>query len=244
MNLLCKLGGAALGALGKNSSEDAGLRLFGDDALDAAALASAEAGAEPAVGAVPMWQQAQTQLAQLQKADPNFTEVTFLAQAAKTYTAAVQAEAAGLTQGVEAALTPACAQRLKQRADARRAAGQSRIVAGLQIDSSRVFRVGVDAVHQSITVRFTGSATRWTRDDVTGVPVEGSPQNASFAEFATFLRPAGSMTPARSQAGTAAQCPSCGAPLGDGASSCAFCGASLSAGSAWLLDKISASAYT
>ena len=44
---------------------------------------------------------------------------------------------------------------------------------------------------------------------------EGSVQNETFTEFATFVRPAGAVTPKSAQLGGATHCPSCGATGSD-----------------------------
>jgi hypothetical protein len=94
-------------------------------------------------------------------------------------------------------------------------------------------------------VRFTGGARRFLRDVTTGMVAEGSAQLESFTEFAIFVRPAGSTTPKTAASGGPIHCPSCGAPVDAGAMMCSFCGAALTGtGGAWLLDKVSVSAYT
>jgi len=201
--------------------------------------------ATAAPSAPPMWVQARQQLETLQKADPAFLESTFLTQAAKTYAAALAAEGAMNADGIAAMVTPAFAAALAQRVSQWRANGFTRVVSDVSLDPPTTLKVAIGGDQESITVRFTGTARRFTKEDMTNLVTEGSAQAQSFTEFATFIRPAGSTTPKSRADGEALHCPSCGAPADNGAMKCAFCGAPLSGtGGTWLLDHTSASAYT
>ena len=195
--------------------------------------------------APPMWVQARSQLESLSKADPAFLESTFLTQAAKAYAAALGAEGAMSADSLGALATPAFVAALQQRIQGWRDGGYTRVVSDVHLDAPTVFKVTIGGQAQAITVRFTGSVKRFTREDMTNLVTDGSAQAQSFTEFATFTRPAGSTTPDQSANGTDAHCPSCGAPTQNGSLICAYCGASLSGtGGTWLLDHTSVSAYT
>jgi predicted lipid-binding transport protein (Tim44 family) len=195
--------------------------------------------------APPMWVQAKAQLETLQKADPNFLEATFLSQATKTYSAVLAAEGAMSADAIASAVTPAFLDHFKQRIQGWHDAGLTRVVSDVNLDPPTTFKANIGGDVQCITVRFTGSAKRFTKDDVTNLVSEGSAQADSFTEFATFTRPAGSTTPKSTSDGGAIHCPSCGAPVDAGALRCSFCGAPISgSGGTWLLDHTSVSAYT
>lgn len=208
-------------------------------------IAADLAAAQTATQAPSMWAQAKAQLESLQKADPNFLESTFLTQAAKTYGAALAAEGAMDTSSLSGLVTPAFLERVNQRISDWRSGGFSRVVSDVSLDNPSILKVSIGGESQALTVRFTGTAKRFTKEDMTNLVTEGSAQADSFTEFATFVRPAGSTTPQAAAAGGTSHCPSCGAPVQDGALTCTFCGAPLSGtGGTWLLDHTSTSAYT
>ena len=195
--------------------------------------------------APPMWVQARAQLDTLQKADPAFLESSFLTQAAKAYAAVLAAEGTMSADGISALVTPDFATSLAARVSGWRSSGCTRVVSDVSLDAPTIFKVAIGGATQAITVRFTGTAKRYTKDDMTNLVTEGSAQSQSFTEFATFTRPAGSTTPQAVANGAPLHCPSCGAPVDEGALKCAYCGASLSGtGGTWLLDHTSVSAYT
>ena len=236
--------GALLNGLTRNSDREFVFVDNADGAIPSADLAD-QLSAQQAQPAPPMWVQARAQLETLQKADPAFLESSFLTQAAKTYAAALSAEGAMSTDGIASVATPTFAASLNDRISAWRSAGYTRVVSDVSLDAPTIFKVAIGGASQSITVRFTGSAKRYTKDDMTGLVTEGAAQAQSFTEFATFTRPAGSTTPQAAQNGGALHCPSCGAPADPGALKCAYCGAPISGtGGTWLLDHTSVSAYT
>jgi len=207
---------------------------LGDDAPDPSTPA-----------APPMWVQAKAQLETLQQADSNFLETTFLTQATKAYSAVLAAEGAMSADAIASVVTPDFLDRFKKRIADWRDAGLTRFVSDVNLDPPTTFKANIGGDVQSITVRFTGSAKRFTKDDMTNLVSEGSAQVDSFTEFATFTRPAGSTTPKSADGGGAIHCPSCGAPVDAGALCCTFCGAMISgSGGTWLLDHTSVSAYT
>jgi len=188
--------------------------------------------------APPMWVQAKAQLDTLQKADPNFLEATFLTQATKAYSAVLAAEGSMSADPIAAVVTPEFLDKFKQRIAAWRDAGLTRVVSDVNLDPPTTFKANIGGDVQCITVRFT-------KDEMTNLVSDGSAQAASFTEFATFTRPAGSTTPKSADGGGAIHCPSCGAPVDAGALRCTFCGAMISgSGGTWLLDHTSVSAYT
>ncbi len=212
-------------------------------------LPSAALGADaPAQGtplAPPMWVQAKAQIESLQKADPNFLESAFLTQSARSYAAVLAAEGSMNAQALAGLVTPGFLDKFDQRVQGWRDGGFTRVVSDVQLDGPTTFKVAIGGDTQSINVRFTGSAKRFTKEDMTNLVTDGSAQVESFTEFATFVRPAGSTTPKAAGDSGPLHCPSCGAPADSGALKCAFCGAPLSGtGGAWLLDHTSASAYT
>jgi len=124
------------------------------------------------------------------------------------------------------------------------AEGLTRVISDLKIDDARLFKISIDGTRQSATVRIAGSSVRCTKDATSGVVVDGSNVKTTFNEYATFVRPAGSVTPKTTDLGGASHCPSCGAPAPASAMICPFCGTPLTPGSApWLLDRLSQSAY-
>ncbi len=193
----------------------------------------------------PMWVQAKAQIESLRKGDPNFSESAFLTQAARSYAAALAAEGAMNADGLASLATPDFLRRFQTRLSGWRGAGFTRVVSDVKLDAPTTLKVASGGQFQSITVRFTGTARRFTREDMTNIVVDGAAEPESFSEFATFVRAAGSSTPLTPAGGGNVHCPSCGAPLEEGAAHCAFCGATASGtGGTWLLDRISASAYT
>jgi predicted lipid-binding transport protein (Tim44 family) len=192
-----------------------------------------------------MQTQAKAALEGLQKADPDFSEADFLIEASKAFNAVLAAEGAMDASGIATFVTPNFLTGFQQRLDGFRSGGFTRTVSEVKLDPPSTMRVAVGGAQESITVRFTGSAVRNTKEDMTGLLTEGSASAESFTEFATFVRPAGSTTPKHAANGGALHCPSCGAPIDDGALKCAFCGAPLTGtGGTWLLDRLSSSAYT
>lgn len=201
---------------------------------------------QPSAPAAPsMLTQAKAALDSLQKADPNFSEPDFLIQAAKAFNAVLTAEGAMDAGSITALVTPNFRAAFVQRIDGWRNDGFTRTVSDLHLDPPATMRVAIGGDEEAITVRFTGSARRNTKEDMTGLLTEGSAGVDSFTEFATFVRPAGATTPKHMAGGGASHCPSCGAPVDDGAVKCTFCGAPLTGtGGTWLLDRLSTSAYT
>jgi predicted lipid-binding transport protein (Tim44 family) len=199
-------------------------------------------GATPAPS---MLTQAKAALEGLQKADPDFSEADFLIQASKAFNAALAAEGAMDASGIAKLVTPNFAAGFQRRIDGWRSGGFTRSVADIKLDPPSTMRVAISGAQEAITVRFTGSAVRNTKEDLTGLLTEGSASAESFTEFATFVRPAGSTTPKSAADGGALHCSSCGAPLEEGVLTCAFCGTPVTGtGGTWLLDRLSTSAYT
>jgi predicted lipid-binding transport protein (Tim44 family) len=192
-----------------------------------------------------MIQRAHAEIVSLQTIDPDFSELQFLAQAGAGFETYLAAEGAMDPDTLAQAATPDFVDCFRKRVADWNGGGLQRIVSGVKMLGSAVFKVTLDGTRQAIVVRFNASAVRYSKDASTGIAVEGSIQPSSFTEFATFVRPAGSTTPKSAAAGAATHCPSCGAPTAAGAASCPFCGTQLTGtGAAWLLDKLSESAYT
>lgn len=190
-------------------------------------------------------QRAHDDIASLEKIDPNFSELQFLSQAAATYASALAAEDVMNADLTASIATPDFVDSVRKRVADSNGSGTRLVAHDIKPLGSTVIKVALDGSKQAIVVRFTGSGVRCTQDVATGVAVDGSLQSGSFIEFATFVRPAGSTTPKSAGAGGATHCPSCGAPTDAGAIACPFCGTQLiGTGGAWLLDKLSASAYT
>jgi hypothetical protein len=211
----------------------------GDDVmLDTAPLG-------PDITSVPMWQKARQQIEDLQKIDPNFSEVAFLSAAASAYTQALAAEGSMDPNAARDVVTPAYAARLAQRIDDWKNSGLRRVVKDTKLDGTTLFKVSLDGLTQSLVARISGSGVRYTQDAATGIAAEGSLHNESFTEFATLVRSAGAVTPKTAQLGGPTHCPSCGAPAPASATVCPFCNTPLTPGGApWLLDHVSQSAYT
>lgn len=199
----------------------------------------------PDISTQPMWQKARQQIEDLQKIDPNFNEVGFLAYAASAYVRALTIEGAMDPNGAHDVETASYAACVAKRIDEWNSQGLRRVVSDLRLDGTTLFKISLDGQSESLVVRVSGRGVRYTQDIATGVAAEGSNQSETFTEFATFVRPAGAVTPKTAQLGGPTHCPSCGAPAPMSATKCEFCGTPLTASSApWLLDHISQSAYT
>jgi predicted lipid-binding transport protein (Tim44 family) len=224
------------------------VQMFPDSFTGAPPLAPGAFGAaDPADAAPvkPMWQQAQDQIAALQKIDPDFSDVGFLAAAAKTYQGALGAEGASNADALGSAATQHFRDALAQRIADWQSAGMTHHVSDVKLDSPVLFKVSVDGTQQVLMVRFTGTAVRYTADATSNIVTEGSAQSGYFTEFASFVRPAGTTTPKSVAAGAPSHCPGCGAPMQPGAAVCPYCNTPLTGtGSNWQIDKVSASAYT
>ncbi len=209
--------------------------------LSAPDLSAAGATAPP----MSMQQRAHDEIAVLQKIDPDFNELQFLGQATASYQAYVEADGAMNADALSSVATPAMVAWYRARVAQWNAAGIRRVVRDVKLLGSTIMKVAVDADRQAIVVRFSASGVRFTQDADTGAATEGSTQNDSFTEFATFVRPPGTTTPKPAADGGATHCPSCGAPTTAGLAKCPFCGTQLTGtGADWLLDKIGASPYT
>jgi predicted lipid-binding transport protein (Tim44 family) len=215
------------------------------DQGDTTILSAAQIQAQNAAPAPSMMTQAKAQLDNLHQVDPNFSEPDFLIAASKIYSALLAAEGAMDADQAASLVTPSFLTFFRQRIQKWRDGGFTRTVSDLCLDPPMTMKLSVDADQEAITVRFTGTARRFTKEDMTNLVTEGSAQTDSFTEFVTFVRPAGSTTPAQIANGAPAHCPSCGAPADSGALKCAYCGAPLTGtGGMWLLDHTSNSAYT
>jgi hypothetical protein len=207
-------------------------------ALEPAAMAAASA-------PISIQQRVHDEIAALQQADPDFSDLQFLGQATTQYQGYLTADGAMTADALSSVGTPDFIDWFGKRVASLDGSGLRRVVSDVKMLGAAVIRVSIDGTAQSIVVRFSGSGVRYTQDVDTGTATEGSAQPGSFTEFGTFVRPAGATTPKSAGAGAATHCPSCGAPTSSGAATCPFCGTQLTGtGSTWLLDKISASAYT
>ena len=187
------------------------------------AMAATPMSADPAAAdavAKPMWQQAKDQVASLQRIDPDFSDVAFLEQATQTYQKALTAENDMNSAELGSACTQNFADSLDQCVSQWKSAGIISKVTDVKLDPPTLFKLTVDGTMQQIMVRFTGQAARYKADATTGLVSEGSNQPAYFAEFATFVRPAGTTTPKSTAAGAPAHCPGCGAPVEPGTAVC------------------------
>jgi predicted lipid-binding transport protein (Tim44 family) len=188
---------------------------------------------------------ARAKLAMLEKADPNFREWTFLSRAYSIFRSVLIAEGAANPDLIASVVTPAFLDCFKQRLVQWTTSKQIRVVSDVAIDPPVVFNVVVGPQMQAVTVRFSGIARRFTKDTVTDRVLEGADKLSYFAEFGTFVRPAGSITPKSVVESGTVHCPHCGGPVEEGAMTCGFCGVAISgAGGTWLLDHTDASPYT
>jgi predicted lipid-binding transport protein (Tim44 family) len=219
--------------------------MFTDDTVSAGSMAFTPLAADTVPSApMTMADQMHAQIDSLQKIDPDFNEVAFLSSAATAYTKAIQAEGAMSADSATDVVTQAYHDRLAARVADWQAQGYTRVVTGLNVDGAKLFKVSIDGASESLTVRITGTGVRCTKDISSGVVAEGSITSQTFTEYATFVRPAGTVTPKTTALGGAAHCPSCGAPAPATATVCPFCGTPLTPGGApWLLDRVSQSAY-
>ncbi|HYK52953.1 MAG TPA: zinc-ribbon domain-containing transport protein [Candidatus Eremiobacteraceae bacterium] len=185
------------------------------------------------------------EVATLQQIDPDFNDLQFLAQASQTYQKYLACDAEMNADGMTAFATPECVAAYRACVEKWKHAGMRRVVHDMKIDGSAIIRVMLDGTRQAIIVRLLSRGVRFTQDVDTGAAVDGSSLPDSFTEFPTYVRPPGTTTPKRAGAGGATHCPSCGAPTTAGAATCPYCGTQLTGtGGTWLLDHISASAYT
>lgn len=198
----------------------------------------------PSVASQPMWAKAQQQVDSLKQIDPDFNQIAFLDYAAKAWSQAQTAEGAMDASGATDVVTPAYAASLKSRIDDWKNQGFRRVISGLKLDGTTLYKVSLDGVSQALVVRMSGSGIRYTQDTASGTAQDGSMQSDTFTEFATFVRPSGSVTPKTSALGGPTHCPSCGAPAPASATVCPFCNTPLTpSGAPWLLDHVSQSAY-
>jgi hypothetical protein len=197
------------------------------------------------VATQPMWAKAQQQVDSLKQIDPDFNQIAFLDYAAKAWMQAQTAEGAMDASGATDVVTPAYATNLKSRIDDWKNQGFRRVINGLKLDGTTLYKVSLDGVSQALVVRMAGSGIRYTQDMASGSAVDGDMQSETFTEFATFIRPGGSVTPKTAALGGQTHCPSCGAPAPASATVCPFCNTPLTpSGAPWLLDHVSQSAYT
>jgi len=234
------------GALGSENTRAS--QFFADNDLSAEAMAATPMTADAAMAdpvAKPMWQQAKDQVASLQKVDPDFSDVAFLEQATQTYQKALTAANDMNPSELGAFATQNFTDSLSQCISQWQSSGIVRKVTDVKLDPPTLFKVSVDGLQQQIMVRFTGQAARYKINATTDTVVEGSKQPEYFAEFATFVRPAGTTTPKSTAAGAPAHCPGCGAPVEPGTAVCPYCRTPLTGTSAtWQIDRLSASPYT
>ncbi|HET9341541.1 MAG TPA: TIM44-like domain-containing protein [Candidatus Eremiobacteraceae bacterium] len=181
----------------------------------------------------------------LQQIDPDFNDLQFLAQAAASYQTYLACDADMNADGMTAIATPQCVAAYRAHVANWKSAGLRRVVRDTKMVSSAIINVMLDGLRQAIVVRVVSTGVRFTQDIKTGAAAVGNPQSDYFTEFVTFVRPPGTTTPKSAGAGGATHCPSCGAPTAAGAATCPFCGTQLTGtGGIWLLDHVSASAYT
>jgi predicted lipid-binding transport protein (Tim44 family) len=228
-----------------NSRGDNLTAMFTDDTVSGFNTALTPLAPDMPSGTLSPPDQAHAQIGSLQQIDPDFIEVAFLSSAATAYAKAIQAEGAMSADDAKDVVTQAYHDRLAARIAEWQAEGYKRVVTDLNVDGTKLFRVSIDGTSQVLTVRITGTGVRCTKDISSGVVFEGSVTRQTFNEYATFVRPAGTVTPKTTALGGAAHCPSCGAPAPATATVCQFCGTPLTPGGApWLLDKVSQSAYS
>ena len=190
-------------------------------------------------------QRAHDEIGVLQQIDPDFNELQFLQMATAQYDAYSAADGAMDPDALANVATPAFIDAYRQRVAQWKAAGLRRVVHDVSMPGSAVIKVSVDGTRQAIVVRFSTSGVRFTQDVDSGVATEGGSTSETSTEFATFVRPPGTTTPKTPATGATTHCPSCGAPLAGGEPKCPFCGTQLTGtGGTWLLDHVSASAYT
>lgn len=190
-------------------------------------------------------QRTHDEVATLQQIDPDFNEIEFLSMATAQYNAYIAADGAMDPDALAVVATPAFVDAYRKEVADWRAAGMRRVVRDMTPIGSAIIKVSVDGTRQAVIVRFSTSGVRFTQDADSGVATEGSAASQTFSDFVTFVRPPGTTTPKSAGTGGATHCPSCGAPTTAGAAKCPFCGTQLTGtGGTWLLDHVSASAYT
>ncbi|MDE1901686.1 MAG: Tim44 domain-containing protein [Alphaproteobacteria bacterium] len=129
-------------------------------------------------------------LAQIKTADASFDEKQFLQQARASFTAIVEAYAAGTFDGVADKMSPALLAHFQQAADARRAAGQSAQTRILKIDEAEVTAAHADETKCFATVTFTSTQEN-TLFDAAGKTIGGGTGTAeTVTDVWTFTRDA------------------------------------------------------
>lgn len=190
-------------------------------------------------------QRAHDEIVTLQQIDPDFNEIEFLSMATAQYDAYVAADGAMDTDALATIATGSFVDAYRKQVADWRAAGLRRVVHDMTVLGSAIIKVTVDGTRQAVVVRFSTSGVRFTQDADSGVAVEGDASSQTFSDFVTFVRPPGTTTPKSAGTGGATHCPSCGAPTTAGDAKCPYCGMQLTGtGGTWLLDHVSASAYT
>lgn len=190
-------------------------------------------------------QRTHDEIAALQQIDPDFNDIRFLETATAQFDAYVAADGAMDADAMAAVATPAFVDAYRKQVADWRAAGLRRVVHDVKLIGSAIIKVTVDGTRQAIVVRFSTSGVRFTQDVDSGVATDGSATSSTFTDFVTFVRPPNTTTPKSAATGGATHCPSCGAPTTAGEATCPYCGTQLTGtGATWLIDHVSASAYT
>src|ERR1700680_1799577 len=133
------------GVLGNGANRTT--RLWTNDDVSPEAFADLSAGdTQQAAGPPPkpMYEQEKDQVVALQKIDPDFSDVTVLQQAAKTYQAALAAEGGMNAAALGSAATQAFADQLAQRVSQWQSAGLVHTVSGATVHPPMLFKVSVD----------------------------------------------------------------------------------------------------
>jgi inner membrane protein import complex subunit Tim44-like protein len=223
------------------------MSIWADDAPPTMDLVGLPISSMSTYGTAPVSVQQRThdEISALQQIDPDFSDIQFLTQATVQYQAYLAADGQMSADPLSHIATPEFVDAYSKRLVDLKNAGMQRVVRDVKILNSSIIKISLDGLRQAIVARFSSTGVRYTQDADTKMATDGSAQSDSFTEFATFVRPAGTTTPKSAAAGGAVHCPACGAPTTAGAATCPFCGTQLTGtGSSWLLDKISASAYT
>jgi predicted lipid-binding transport protein (Tim44 family) len=121
--------------------------------------------------------------------------------------------------------------------EAYRAQGLRNVTDGARIERLELARVASDKWFDAVTVRLYGTGLDYVVRDSDGKVARGSTsRERPYTEYWTFLRGAARTGPTR----TAAECPSCGAPLAVGmAGDCRYCRAKVTTGEFdWVLSRI------
>jgi predicted lipid-binding transport protein (Tim44 family) len=180
---------------------------------------------------------AQAAFAAIVRKDPSFAWGPFQARVALVFTEFQQAWSQRDLLRMRPYFTDALFDTQRYWIEAYRAQGLRNVTERARIERLELARVASDRWFDVVTVRLWATGLDYVLRDADGALVRGSrSKERPYSEYWTFVRGAGRAGPTR----TAAECPSCGAPLAVGmAGDCRYCRAKVTTGEFdWVLSRI------